>query len=112
MKQEHPNWMKQALKEAEKAFKSKEIPVGAVITKNGKVFSIDKDPITNKIANKFFKEAKVLKKIKTKINNAMTEVKSLLKNPLIIDLRNIYREELMKEYGIEYLSIGRGKINL
>ena len=37
MKQDHPNWMKQALIQAEKAFKSKEIPVGAVVTKDGKV---------------------------------------------------------------------------
>ena len=37
MKQDHPNWMKQALNQAEKAFKSKEIPVGAVVIKDGKV---------------------------------------------------------------------------
>ena len=42
----------------------------------------------------------------------LSKVKSLLNNPLVIDLRNIYREDLMQEYGIEYLSVGRGKINL
>ena len=42
----------------------------------------------------------------------LNKVKSLLNNPLVIDLRNIYREDLMQEYGIEYLSVGRGKLNL
>ena len=42
----------------------------------------------------------------------LNKVKSLLNNPLVIDLRNIYREDLMHDYGIEYLSVGRGKLNL
>ena len=42
----------------------------------------------------------------------LNKVKSLLNNPLVIDLRNIYREDLMQEHGIEYLSVGRGKLNL
>tara|TARA_B110000495_G_scaffold29153_1_gene22048 strand:+ start:8978 stop:9439 length:462 start_codon:yes stop_codon:yes gene_type:complete len=37
MKQPHEYWMKQALIQADKAFKSKEIPVGAIIIKDGKV---------------------------------------------------------------------------
>ena len=37
MKQSHEYWMKQALIQADKAFKSKEIPVGAIIIKEGKV---------------------------------------------------------------------------
>ena len=37
MKQSHEYWMKQALIQADKAFKSKEIPVGAIIIKDGKV---------------------------------------------------------------------------
>ena len=40
----------------------------------------------------------------------LNKVKSVLKNPLVIDLRNIYREEQMKSAGIRYISIGRGKI--
>ena len=37
MKQDHAYWMKQALVQAEKAFKFKEIPVGAIIIKDDKV---------------------------------------------------------------------------
>ena len=37
MKQDHAYWMKQALVQAEKAFKAKEIPVGAIIIKDDKV---------------------------------------------------------------------------
>ncbi|MGA7673432.1 MAG: UDP-glucose/GDP-mannose dehydrogenase family protein [Rhizomicrobium sp.] len=37
----------------------------------------------------------------------LARVKSLLKRPLMIDLRNIYRPELMKAAGFEYFSVGR-----
>ena len=37
MKEDHAYWMKQALVQAEKAFVAKEIPVGAVVVKDGKV---------------------------------------------------------------------------
>ena len=37
MKQDHAYWMKQALIQAERAFKAKEIPVGAIIIKDDKV---------------------------------------------------------------------------
>ena len=37
MKQDHAHWMKQALVQAERAFKAKEIPVGAIIIKDDKV---------------------------------------------------------------------------
>ena len=37
MKHDHAYWMKQALVQAEKAFVAKEIPVGAVVVKDGKV---------------------------------------------------------------------------
>ena len=37
MKQTHDYWMKQALIQADKAFKSKEIPVGAIVIKENKV---------------------------------------------------------------------------
>jgi len=37
MKQDHAYWMKQALVQAERAFKAKEIPVGAIIIKDDKV---------------------------------------------------------------------------
>jgi UDPglucose 6-dehydrogenase len=37
-----------------------------------------------------------------------TRVKSLLKKPIIVDLRNIYRPEEMKAAGFTYVSVGRG----
>ncbi len=37
MKQDHAYWMKQALVQAEKAFEAEEIPVGAIVVKDGKV---------------------------------------------------------------------------
>ena len=37
MKQDHAYWMKQAFVQAERAFKAKEIPVGAIIIKDDKV---------------------------------------------------------------------------
>ena len=35
-------------------------------------------------------------------------VKELLKSPVFVDLRNVYRPQYMAEHGIEYSSIGRG----
>jgi len=37
----------------------------------------------------------------------MDRVKSLLKAPILIDLRNIYRPEAMEALGFTYVSIGR-----
>ena len=37
MDKDHVYWMKQALQQAEKAFKIKEIPVGAIIIKDGQI---------------------------------------------------------------------------
>jgi UDPglucose 6-dehydrogenase len=37
----------------------------------------------------------------------LDRVKKLLKNPIMVDLRNIYNPEEMLEAGIEYSSIGR-----
>ncbi len=37
MIEEHSKWMRHALKEAEKAFKEDEVPVGAVVVSNGKI---------------------------------------------------------------------------
>jgi len=37
----------------------------------------------------------------------LAKVKSLMKNPLIIDGRNIYKPELMKKLGFTYISTGR-----
>jgi UDPglucose 6-dehydrogenase len=37
----------------------------------------------------------------------MTRVKKSLKSPNIIDLRNIYNPQNMKEYGFNYISVGR-----
>ena len=38
------------------------------------------------------------------------EVKSLLKRPLMVDLRNIYRPEEMARAGFRYVSIGRASV--
>ncbi len=40
----------------------------------------------------------------------LEKVKTLLKSPLIIDLRNIYKREEMKKAGIRYISIGRSAV--
>jgi len=40
----------------------------------------------------------------------LRKIKSLLKNPLIIDGRNIYSLEEMKKHGFHYISIGRKEI--
>jgi UDPglucose 6-dehydrogenase len=40
----------------------------------------------------------------------LNKVKKALNEPLIIDLRNIYRYHTMIEAGIKYVSIGRGDI--
>jgi UDPglucose 6-dehydrogenase len=37
----------------------------------------------------------------------LAKVKSLLKRPLLVDLRNIYRPEMMASAGFKYVSIGR-----
>jgi UDPglucose 6-dehydrogenase len=36
-----------------------------------------------------------------------SQVKSLLKKPVIVDLRNIYRPEEMVAAGFKYVSVGR-----
>jgi UDPglucose 6-dehydrogenase len=38
-------------------------------------------------------------------------IKSLLKRPIIVDLRNIYRPETMAEHGFTYISVGRPKVD-
>jgi UDPglucose 6-dehydrogenase len=37
-------------------------------------------------------------------------IKSLLKRPIVVDLRNIYRPEAMAEHGFTYVSVGRPKV--
>lgn len=37
----------------------------------------------------------------------LDRIKSLLKSPIFIDLRNVYRPEIMKQYGFQYFSVGR-----
>ena len=37
----------------------------------------------------------------------LEKIKSLLKEPIIIDLRNIYEPRKMKEMGFKYISVGR-----
>ena len=40
----------------------------------------------------------------------LEKVKNILKNPLIIDLRNIYKRKEMQKAGIKYVSIGRASV--
>ena len=40
----------------------------------------------------------------------LNKVKEFLNEPIIIDLRNIYKHDSMKEAGIKYISVGRGDI--
>ena len=56
------------------------------LPKNGKVYAIDKDLKTNKIALNFFKEAKVNNKIFIETNNAINALKKLTKSKKKFDL--------------------------
>ena len=56
------------------------------LPKNGKVYAIDKDIKTNKIALNFFKEAKVNNKIFIENNNGINALKKLLKSKKKFDL--------------------------
>ena len=56
------------------------------LPKNGKVYAIDKDIKTNKIALNFFKEAKVNNKIFIETNNGINALKRLSKNKKKFDL--------------------------
>jgi UDPglucose 6-dehydrogenase len=38
-------------------------------------------------------------------------IKSLLKRPIVVDLRNLYRPETMAEHGFTYVSVGRPKVD-
>ena len=53
---------------------------------NGKVYAIDKDIKTNKIALNFFKEAKVNNKIFIETNNGISALKKLVKSKKKFDL--------------------------
>jgi len=41
----------------------------------------------------------------------LERVKSLLKEPVMIDLRNVYRPQQMREAGFDYVSIGRASVS-
>ena len=56
------------------------------LPKNGKVYAIDKDINTNKIALSFFKEAKVNNKIFIETNNGINALKKLVKSKKKFDL--------------------------
>ena len=56
------------------------------LPKNGKVYSIDKDIKTNKIALNFFVEAKVNNKIFIETNNGINALKKLVKSKKKFDL--------------------------
>ena len=56
------------------------------LPKNGKVYAIDKDIKTNKIALNFFKEAKVNNKIFIETNNGINALKKLVKSKKKFDL--------------------------
>jgi UDPglucose 6-dehydrogenase len=38
-------------------------------------------------------------------------IKSLLKRPIVVDLRNIYQPQTMAEHGFTYVSVGRPKVD-
>ena len=56
------------------------------LPENGKVYAIDKDIKTNKIALNFFKEAKVNNKIFIETNNGINALKKLVKSKKKFDL--------------------------
>ena len=56
------------------------------LPKNGKVYAVDKDINTNKIALNFFKEAKVNNKIFIETNNGINALKKLVKSKKKFDL--------------------------
>ena len=56
------------------------------LPKNGKVYAIDKDIKTNKIALNFFKEAKVNNKIFIETNNGINALQKLVKSKKKFDL--------------------------
>lgn len=56
------------------------------LPKNGKVYAIDKDINTNKIALNFFKEAKVNNKVFIETNNGINALKKLTKSKKKFDL--------------------------
>ena len=71
------------------------------LPKNGKVYAIDKDINTNKIALNFFKEAKVNNKIFIETNNGINALKKLVKSKKKFDLILIDAD---KEFYIKYFN--------
>ena len=71
------------------------------LPKNGKIYAIDKNVKTNKIALNFFKQANVHSKFSIETNNAIFSLKKLLKNKKKFDLILIDAD---KEKYIEYLN--------
>ena len=75
---------------------------------NGKVYAIDKDIKTNKIALNFFKEAKVNDKIFIETNNGINALQKLIKNKKKFDLILIDAD---KESYIKYFNYAVQLIN-
>ena len=71
------------------------------LPKNGKIYAIDKNVKTNKIALNFFKQANVHSKLSIETNNAIFSLKKLLKNKKKFDLILIDAD---KEKYIEYFN--------
>ena len=71
------------------------------LPKNGKIYTIDKNVKTNKIALNFFKQANVHSKFSIEPNNAIFSLKKLLKNKKKFDLILIDAD---KEKYIEYFN--------
>ncbi len=78
------------------------------LPKNGKVYAIDKDIKTNKIALNFFKEAKVNNKIFIETNNGINALKKLVKSKKKFDLILIDAD---KEFYIKYFNYAVQLIN-
>ena len=71
------------------------------LPKNGKIYTIDKNVKTNKIALNFFKQANVHSKFSIETNNAIFSLKKLIKNKKKFDLILIDAD---KEKYIEYFN--------
>ena len=84
------------------------------LPKNGKVYAIDKDIKTNKIAFNFFKEAKVNNKIFIETNNGINALKKLVKSKKKFDLILIDadKESYIKYFNYAVQLIGKRGIIL
>ena len=41
----------------------------------------------------------------------MEKIRTALKSPIVLDLRNIYEPDVMEELGFTYVAVGRRRLN-